>query len=474
MPKMVHAICAWLADTDQYKENGVSHAIDTKVNAWQYFSRKPMKTTLFSAPHVLRAVTLASALCCTGLAQAQSTVTLYGIADIGITQVTGLKAGSVTQLASGIMEGSRWGLKGNEDLGGGYRAIFTLENRFELDTGSVSNRPISGSQLSDRFSQASLLGLPSTLQAAVSGVDAALANEYGVNVGASGGRLFDRQAFVGLITPVGAILAGRQYTPAFEANATYDIMATQSALSAGQIVAFPAVLEIRASNALSYRIVQGGISGSLMYALGEVPGDAGKSTLLGVNANYKTDAFSVGFGYNTKNNELGDKSLTTLVLGASMNFGESSTLSSMLIKITDDNPSGLSAISGLLTPQLTPALGAAAGPTAALVQSKFVDAFKQDGRLFHIGYRYITGPNTVSVAYNSYDDNRPSNADVRSYGVAYSYALSKRTDLNAVLVRYDNENLAQVAPGGNGYLGGVTASAGTGSTGLALGVRHRF
>jgi predicted porin len=58
--------------------------------------------------------------------------------------------------------------------------------------------------------------------------------------------------------------------------------------------------------------------------------------------------------------------------------------------------------------------------------------------------------------------------------VAYSYALSKRTDLNAVVVRFDNKNLAQVAPGGNGYLGGVTASAGTGSTGLAFGIRHRF
>jgi hypothetical protein len=46
--------------------------------------------------------------------------------------------------------------------------------------------------------------------------------------------------------------------------------------------------------------------------------------------------------------------------------------------------------------------------------------------------------------------------------------------LNGVLVHYDNQNLAQVAPGGNGYLGGVTASAGTDSTGMALGIRHRF
>jgi predicted porin len=187
---------------------------------------------------------------------------------------------------------------------------------------------------------------------------------------------------------------------------------------------------------------------------------------VGFNANYKTGNFSIGFGHNAAHNELGAESLTTSVLGASMDFGNDK-LTGMILKITDNNPSRLSAIAPLLTPQI----GAA---TANLVQSAFMNAFKQDGTLFHIGYRHVTGPHTISVAYSKYDDNRPANADVASYGVAYTYALSKRTDLNAVLVRYDNQNLAQVAPGGNGYIGGITDSAGTSSTGLALGIRHRF
>ena len=149
-----------------------------------------------------------------------------------------------------------------------------------------------------------------------------------------------------------------------------------------------------------------------------------------------------------------------------MNFG-ADTLSAMAVKITDDNPTGLSAIA----PALTPQIGAAA---ANLVQAKFLEAFKQDGTMLHIGYRHVTGPHTISVAYTQYDDNRPANADIASYGVAYTYALSKRTDLNAVLVRFDNKNLAQLAPGGNGYIGGITDTAGTNSTGIALGVRHRF
>ena len=433
---------------------------------------------------VLRRVALASALCCAGLAQAQTgpDVTLYGLVDVGITSVSGLTAGTVTQVASGIMEGSRWGIKGTEDMGGGYKTIFTLESRFEADTGSLSNRPITGSQLSDRFSQAPLLGLTSpspelsaVYQGAVNGVDAIIASQFGVNVGVDGNRLFDRQAYVGLITPFGAILAGRQYTPGYETFGTFDTMATQSALSAGQIAQFPAVFEIRNSNALAYRIVKNGFSGALMYAPGEVAGDSSAGSLMGANVGYKNDTFAVGIGYNTKNNELGDKSLTSTVLGASMNIASSSKVSALVATFKDDNPAGVYRISELLKPGLVPVVGQDLAPVIAEdVQTAFTEAFKQDGVLYHIGYRNVTGPHTISVAYNHYNDSRPVNADVRSYGMAYTYALSKRTDMSAVAVRFDNKNLAQVAPGGNGYLGGVTASAGTDSTGLALGIRHRF
>jgi predicted porin len=437
----------------------------------------------------LRHVALASALCCAGLAQAQtdSSVTLYGLADVGITSVSGLKAGTVTQVASGIMEGSRWGIKGTEDLGGGYKAIFNLEARVELDTGASSTRPISGTQLPDRLTTVAGLNAanPTTLlanmpltQNLVAGASGAngLGTQLGVNLTQN---VFDRPAYVGMITPFGGFLAGRMYTPAFETNSMFDIMETQSGLAAGQIVAYPAALEIRASNALAYRFVKDGISGSLMYAAGEVAGDAGKNRLLGLNASYKTSNFAVGFGYNTKNNEKGDKSLTTSVLGASMNLGASSKLSSMIIKIKDDNPSGLTGVGSLLLAgagitSTTPNYSTVYLPAALAVESAYTSALKQDGTLFHIGYRNVTGPHTISVAYNKFNDNRAYNADVASYGAAYTYALSKRTDLNAVVVRYNNENTAQVAPGGNGYIGGYTKSAGTDSTGLAFGIRHRF
>lgn len=428
-----------------------------------------------------RAVALASALCCAAFAHAQTGegVTLYGLADVGITSTSGLKAGRVTQVASGIMEGSRWGMKGTEDLGGGYKAIFTLEARVELDTGSNSSTPISGGQLSDRYSKADILGLNpnllglDTTQPLLDQLVPVLASQkYGVNVGPYGNRFFDRQAFVGLITPVGAVLAGRMYTPAFETNATFDIMETQSGLAAGQIVTFPSILEIRQSNSLAYRIVKDGFAGSLMYSLG----DRGETTndssrMIGFNASYKINGFAAGLGYNTTKNELGQDSLKTTVFGASMTTGPHK-FSGMVIQITDDNPANMGDIGGAILAKLgtsNPVKNAAAS-----IQSAYTQALKQDGRLYHIGYRYTTGPHTISVAYNTFNDKRPYNADVDSYGAAYTYALSKRTDLNAVLVRYDNGDKGQVAPGGNGYIGGVTASAGTDSTAVQLGIRHRF
>jgi predicted porin len=396
------------------------------------------------------------------IALAQTSLQLYGLVDAGVTHVTGLAQGSFTQLNSGIMEGSRWGLRGNEDIGGGYRAIFTLESRVEVDTGGISNRTASGSQLPDRVSQAALLGLPGGLQPAVTAVAAQIGAGVGVNLNPA--ATFDRQAYVGLVTPFGAFLGGRQYTPAYEVIATFDTMHAESALSLGQVASVPSGVDIRLSNAGAYRIQKGPFTASVMVAAGE--GSATTGRMWGLMATYKVDAFSIGFGHNARRNELDQDSLETTVVGASANIGPG-LLSGVIGLVKDDNPSGLSTIAATLTPSIGAVF-------ASAVQGAYVTALRQNARVFHVGYRIPFGPNTISVAYNKYDDRLPAQADVQSYGVAYTYALSKRTDLNAVLARFDNSGLGQAAPGGGGYLGGVTASAGTDSTSLAFGLRHRF
>ena len=400
-------------------------------------------------------------------AMAQSTVTLYGLLDGGFNYVSGLKNGSFNGIASGIMEGSRFGMRGTEDIGNGYKAIFTLENRLELDTGSVTNRPNSGPQLPDRVGATALANLPGSIPGplaagAVASINNAIGtNAFGVNLA---GNLFDRQAFAGLITPIGAFTLGRQYTPGYLTAAAFDASQTQSSLAAGQVASLPAAFDIRLSNTLQYGIKTGGVTATFMYGAGEVAGNNSASRFLGGMAMYKGDGFSVGFGHNEKNNEFGQKSLTNNIVGGTFDVGPG-TVYGMYATIKDDNPSGLS-------PFFSPT--GSLGALAPVFQNAYNVAFRQDARLMHIGYRITTGPHTIVTAFNRLDDRRAVNADTDSYGATYTYALSKRTNLNAVLTRFNNKGAGQIAPGGNGFLGGVTASAGTGSTNLALGIRHSF
>lgn len=75
-------------------------------------------------------------------AQAQSSVTLYGNVDAGVAYIknkdnAGNKS-SVTGVESSVLTESFFGLKGQEDLGGGLKAIFKLESTFAVDTGSAN------------------------------------------------------------------------------------------------------------------------------------------------------------------------------------------------------------------------------------------------------------------------------------------------------------------------------------------------
>ena len=118
------------------------------------------------------ALAVSTALSATSLAVfslpafAQTSVTLYGVLDEGINYTNNVGHGHVYELASGFAQGSRWGLKGAEELGGGLKAIFQLENGFDVSSGRLNQ----------------------------------------------GGRMFGRQAFVGLSSePYGTLTFGRQY-----------------------------------------------------------------------------------------------------------------------------------------------------------------------------------------------------------------------------------------------------------------------
>jgi len=77
------------------------------------------------------------------VAHAQSSVTLYGLLDAGISYTNNVRTATNTgsgdvRFSSGLMQGDRWGLKGSEDLGSGLKAVFDLENGFNIGTGALS------------------------------------------------------------------------------------------------------------------------------------------------------------------------------------------------------------------------------------------------------------------------------------------------------------------------------------------------
>ncbi|WJF91803.1 porin [Paraburkholderia bonniea] len=84
------------------------------------------------------AVSAVAALLSTS-ALAQSSVTLYGEIDAGLAYVNNVRGNAQYKMTSGLIDGSYWGLKGTEDLGGGNKALFVLERGFSIASGEGFN-----------------------------------------------------------------------------------------------------------------------------------------------------------------------------------------------------------------------------------------------------------------------------------------------------------------------------------------------
>jgi len=79
-----------------------------------------------------------------GAAQAQSNVTLYGLVDAGFNYAKVEGNDSRVGIDSGLMGQSRFGIRGSEDIGGGLKAIFTLENGLTVDNGQQTHGRLFG------------------------------------------------------------------------------------------------------------------------------------------------------------------------------------------------------------------------------------------------------------------------------------------------------------------------------------------
>jgi predicted porin len=216
-------------------------------------------------------------LATTGAAMAQSNVTLYGRIDtsIGSEKLNGV---STSKMFSGNLTSTRWGLRGSEDLGGGLKAIFGLEQGFDSSDGT---------------------------QAA--------------------GSAFDRQSIVGLSGGFGTVKLGRHDTSfddirdlAVSSNLwDSEFTPTKIAYTAGV-----PDYSSRASNQIRYESPSfGGFTVGVGYGLDETASPV-KRDVLSYNLRYRAGALDVGFGYQEQKHEsvpATDREYTAL--SGAYNFG---------------------------------------------------------------------------------------------------------------------------------------------------------
>ncbi|TPQ47075.1 porin [Burkholderia ubonensis] len=210
----------------------------------------------------IAAVAAVTAACAMGFnlgAHAQSAVTLYGSIDQGINFTSNAAGSRAYQMVSGDTVGSNWGLKGTEDLGGGLRAIFQLENGFNASTGA--------------------LGVAS--------------------------RMFGRQAYVGLDSDrFGTLTLGRQYDP------TLDMWSPFAAAGnwLGDFGAHPydndnADWDYRIQNSVKYvSPTYGGFKGEVLYGLSNQAGGFARNRVYSAAMQYQAGAFSAAVAYLKANN----------------------------------------------------------------------------------------------------------------------------------------------------------------------------
>lgn len=443
-------------------------------------------------------LTIALATCFSAPALAQSTVTLYGILDAGI-QINNNGKGTQTKLVSGIADGSRFGLKGTEDLGGGYKAIFNLEARVEVDTGSNKAGNISdyqgyaltkGMDFPD-FGSAALKGAAAQTLA---GIRAALQPKYNVNAtsplilsrgGGPDGGLFDRTAMVGLITPVGAVLAGRMYTPAYEVFNNADTFESGMAGSWGGITGgtgglLTAGMAIRSNKSVQYRIeLPNGVGAALMYGFKNSGYIGLDKDFIAANLKYKANGFNVGVAYNRGTNTDGSTGLVTVNAGGSYTVGDYKFFGGYQT-MKNENSILLPVFFDAWDLEIAPGLKAGGVPAPVIAawtsvfRTNIAKNFKLDAVSYSLGMHYKLGNGRVMTSFARQDDRTRSNSDVSQYAIGYDYNLSKRTDLYSVYAYIKNQNDGQYAPGAASASGGFTMTPGQAGRAFQFGIRHRF
>jgi predicted porin len=436
------------------------------------------------------------ATCFAAPVMAQSSVTIYGIADAGLMK----QSGQSVRLVSGMADGSRIGFRGTEDIGGGFKAIFNLEARVELDTGSQKPTLLSDEQglFLTRGMGAGFSTVLTPLGASGTALSAGLLQNIRSGFQVKGaaavnqeGAIFDRMAMVGLITPGGAILLGRMYTPGYEVFALADVFESGTAGTWGGITGgnagFTALgADIRSQKSIQYRIATpAGIGASLMYG-GKQSGYLGRyNKFLGAAVTYKANGLDVGIAHNRGTDQSDRTSLVTTTVGGSYTmdafkffagYHDQRNRNSVLLA---DYTAGYN---GLIAPGVAAQLAPLGAATATALGNGLRNVFmtnialntQVDAASYQLGLHYRIGAGRIMASYAHQNDKTTSDSDANLYALGYDYNLSKRTDIYTVVAQIKNGRDSQYIPGSAGSPGGFAKTPGDTTRGIQVGLRHRF
>jgi len=226
---------------------------------------------------VKRIATLAGLTAVCATASAQSSVTLYGVVDLGVRYVKNGDA-SVTSLASNGNNTSRLGVRGIEDLGDGLKAGFQLETGLSPDTGTQQDPA----------------------------------------------RFWNRRSTVSLLGRLGELRLGRDYTVTYLGYEDYDVWSDIGLSSVGKFDSSLGTARdtaVRSDNQIAYFTpTLGGFYGRAAVALGE--GVVGKKHAAG-RFGYAAGPVdvSVSYGLTSVAPVGGDDTFSTFDVGASYDFG---------------------------------------------------------------------------------------------------------------------------------------------------------
>lgn len=370
-----------------------------------------------------------------GAAQAQSSVTLYGVIDNSLTYVHHASGSqnlwALGNTSGGDLAGSRWGLKGQEDLGGGLAAIFQLENGFDPSNGRLGQ----------------------------------------------GNREFGRQAFVGLTSQTyGTLTLGRQYDPVVDL-----VQAITADNYFGSAFSTPGDVDnydnsSRTSNAIKYLSpTYAGFQFEAMYALGGVAGSTGSGQTWSLAAAYNNGPLGLAAGYFKADNT------NTLTGGVRTTWTGTSDG-------TFDGPINLGYVSAKSIGIARLAAQYTVGPFT--MGASYSNAqYKPDGfstfgstEKYNVGQGFFNYQATpallLGLGYSYTKSSGDTSATYHQASLGADYSLSKRTDVYLVGAYQHASGTTSDGAGGS-----VAAQASIGSYGysgtssqelVALGLRHKF